>query len=224
MSDAALVPEVIVVDALARRNDEALVRADEPADAVFALDTWRIQPGEGDMVMVDGRPQSRHVLRDLWVRLGDVLGQQDRDANAAAWVELRRYLDLEFQWAMPARGRIRRPGEEEGQRASLRKVEGMLFRWCKPGWASFRISTYAVAHLHPHPKLAEWWEGPVRECWPGTFDPQWRATVARVRVHAETVAGAPEADPETGRPIRVVPRLGEPVGLGRPAPPPRRRP
>jgi len=219
MSDAALVPEVIVAgSAVVRAGDAAeLVPANAEADAVYALDGWRIQPGEGDMVLVDGRPQSRHVLRDLWARLGDVLGQQDRDAHAAAWSELRAYLDREFEFAMPARGKVRRPGEEDGERAKIKKVEGVLYRWAKPGWASFRIGTYAVALLHPHPEKPEWWEGPVREYWPGSIDPQSRLTPARVRVPTETVEAAPVADPSTGRPARPMPRLEVLVGVGRPA-------
>ncbi len=171
----------------------------EPESALFALDGWRIDVA-GAIITIDGRPTSRHVLRDLWTRLGVVLGEADRNVHLDAWRELTATLDAEYAYAMPASGKVREPGDGPSSKPVYRRVGGMIFRCFGRSLAAFRIGTHTVAMLHPHPKRPEWWEGPVLEFWPGAMNPQSRMTALRVRVATETVGAAPVADRYLGRP------------------------
>lgn len=152
------------------------------APAETALAAWSVQS-------VDGRIRIGEVelhavaARDLWLRLGELLGAGDRSAELDAWAELERDLDRHFARTWPARGRTVGPPSRTVSGVVLREREGEL---------AFRVATFAVAFLKP---AAKGWEGPVFALRPtGTGHGHVRQpTGVRIRLPAEA---APELQVE----------------------------
>ena len=178
----------------------AEVTLHSPAElAPLALDTWAVGLTEAeDEIRIGDAVLDVGVARDLWTRLGEVLGEAERNQDVSGWKGLAAWLDTVFQGATPAIGTDRR-----GTR-----VRGLLRR-DDDRTALFRVTTYAFALLHPRRGHPDQWEGPVLRHWPGSLVAQAQLTRRRVRVAADQVDRAPRIDPELGRIVRPTRMLGE---------------
>lgn len=224
MSDADD-PAVLIVHPGVRRTEIAVVEVSERR--AFALDAWAIgTDGEGGITIGDQLADA-DAMRALWTRLGVVLGQVDRDMNAAAWERLRRQIDAEYAYALPVRAELRR-GSEPGQKAAHRGIGALVYR-ADAKTALIRTGNFEMAILHPrtYKTTGTWWEGVVQSVYPGPLDEsQTRPTRIRCRLGDEAARAAPLVDPDMGRvmpPRRLLVDLSAPVGRGSPALPPKPR-
>lgn len=191
--------EVVIVDMDPRRGLEALPAA-APAPASQALTPWAVDLA-GGAITIGGAEIDPVIARDLWTRLGAVLGQAERDADQAAWEGLAREVDRTFAAGIPATGRTiaRRPMAVDG--VVVRTDEG----------AAFRVATFALATLRQTSKGV--WEGAVYELRPTSVGHDRRWTGMRVRLADEAlprpvlaiVGPAPEPMPIRPVPVPVAP-------------------
>lgn len=179
------VAEVLVIDTRGdsrdlERVDRALVA--RPSAASLALSSWAAELVDGK-ITIGGAEIDPVIARDLWERLGSLLGQADRDADHAEWARLRAELDRAFRRAPPARGRtLGRPSVD---------VAGVVLRE-RDDLASLRLATFAVATLR---RTSRGWEGAVYALRPTLTGHERRPTGERVRVPLEAVPELAPAAP-----------------------------
>jgi hypothetical protein len=145
-----------------------------PSPDAQALVPWSVELTEGQ-IMVAGTAIHPILARDLWMRLGALLGEAERDGEQAEWSRLAGELDRHFRGCPPAQGRtLDRPSMPVGGLV-LQEHEDLV---------AFRMATYSIAVLK---KTKRGWEGPVYALRPTAVGHERRPLGTRVRVAAEAI-------------------------------------
>lgn len=144
-----------------------------PRPDTHALVPWGVDLVDGQIVLggVEVHPV---IARDLWMRLGALLGAAERDSEQAEWERLGVELDRSFRGATPATGRV------VGQRT---EVTGVVQR-DDESHAAYRVATFSVALLR---RTKKGWEGPVYAYRPLSVGHDLRPLGMRVRLPDEAV-------------------------------------
>lgn len=147
--------------------------------AALALTPWSVELVDGQ-IAVGGNQVHPVIARELWLRLGTLLGQAVRDADQPLWDALGRALDREFRGAYPCRGRM------DGA-----FVDGMMLRDGEDR-ACLRLSMFSIAMLK---RQKRGWEGLAFEVRPLTIGRELRPLGFRVHVADKLVRPMPKALP-----------------------------
>lgn len=140
-----------------------------------ALSPWSVELAGGE-ILISGAAVHPVIARDLWMRLGALLGQAEHDSEQAEWTRLSAELDRHFREAPAAHGRtMGRPSMP---------VAGLVLRE-RDDVVVFRLATFSLAYLKP---TKRGWEGPVYALRPTSVGHDLRPLGVRVRLQDEAVA------------------------------------
>ncbi len=159
-----------------------LAQRPESDPSGLALSPWAVDLVDGQITL-GGATVDPVVARELWMRLGSLLGQAQHDIDQALWERLGRELDRDFAHAHPCHGRaIGGPGT---------RVDGMLVRDVDAeDRAVFRLAAFSVAILK---RGKRGWEGNAYSLTPLSIGRDLRPLGWRVRVLEDAIRPLPKA-------------------------------